>query len=325
MIPHIDPKVDYAFKKIFGSEANAPILLDLLNAVLNPPPERRIIDLSFLNPFNDKDQVEEKLSVVDVKARDQQGRLYNVEMQMCASPTYPERVLYYWAKIYAGQLSEGDDYYHLHETISISFLDDVLFPETPDFHLDFRLRSGRHAGLVFSDRLEIHLVELPKFGKDPAELVDSLEAWCYFLKNAADLDSEALPAGMQKPAVQKAMEVLTVIAQTDLEREKYEATLRWERDRRTEAKDKEKAKAAQKEAEERQKEAEERQKEAEERQKEAEEAARKAEKQGIIARIHLCQRLLKMPETPPEELVALPLEDLRAQAAALEKQVIAKP
>jgi PD-(D/E)XK nuclease family transposase len=39
MIPGLDPKVDYAFKKVFGSEANTPILLDLLDAVLKPPPD----------------------------------------------------------------------------------------------------------------------------------------------------------------------------------------------------------------------------------------------------------------------------------------------
>ena len=41
MKPGIDPRVDYALKKVFGSESSTPILLDFLNAVLKPPPERR--------------------------------------------------------------------------------------------------------------------------------------------------------------------------------------------------------------------------------------------------------------------------------------------
>ncbi len=39
MKPGIDPRVDYAFKKVFGSEASTPTLLDFLNAVLKPPPD----------------------------------------------------------------------------------------------------------------------------------------------------------------------------------------------------------------------------------------------------------------------------------------------
>src|SRR6202035_1301666 len=98
--PGIDPKVDYAFKKLFGSEANLDLLSDLLHAVLQPPPGRQIVELAILNPFNEKDTTEDKLSVVDVKARDASGRLFNVEMQMVAPWFYPQRVLYYWAKIH---------------------------------------------------------------------------------------------------------------------------------------------------------------------------------------------------------------------------------
>jgi predicted transposase/invertase (TIGR01784 family) len=108
MIPHIDPKVDYAFKKIFGSEANTPVLIDLLNAVLQPSPDRQIVDLQIQNPFNEKETADDKLSFVDIKARDQNGRIYNVEMQMCATPAYPGRVLYYWAKIYNHPLQRWD-------------------------------------------------------------------------------------------------------------------------------------------------------------------------------------------------------------------------
>ena len=109
---------------------------------------------------------------------------------MCASPTYPERVLYYWAKMYADQLTEGDDYDKLQATISISFLNDVLFTEFPDCHFAFELRSSRHPDLIFSDRQEMHVIELPKFRKNADELTDPFEGWCYFLKNAADLDSD---------------------------------------------------------------------------------------------------------------------------------------
>ncbi|MBI3822209.1 MAG: PD-(D/E)XK nuclease family transposase, partial [Planctomycetes bacterium] len=293
-----------AFKKIFGSEANAPVLIDLLNAVLKPTPERRIVAVEIDNPFNDKAGPEEKLSVVDVKARDQLGRLYNIEMQMCATPAYPERVSYYWAKIYADQLGDGDDYDKLNETVSISFLNDVLFAEVADFHVAFQLRCLKHPGLLFSDRQEMHVIELPKFRKSAEDLADTLEGWCYFLKNAADMDSTALPKKMQTPAVKHAMEVLTVISKTDLEREKYLAAVRYERDHRSIVNYAEKSR-----------------KELEQTQQKltlAEQQAETARRDAQVSRIHLCQRLLKQPLTPRDELSALSLAELEAKAKALE-------
>ena len=96
MILGIDPKVDYAFKKLFGSEANKPLLIALLNAVLRAYLVEPIVDVEILNPFNDKDLLDDKLSILDIKARDRNGRLYNIEMEMAAAKAYPKRILFYW-------------------------------------------------------------------------------------------------------------------------------------------------------------------------------------------------------------------------------------
>jgi len=126
----MDPKVDYVFKKLFASEENKPILLSALDAVLTPSLDQRLVAVDLLNPFNDKETWDDKVSVVDVKARDQRDRLYNVEMQMSASIAYPHRALYYWAVLYGQQLHEGMDYPTLKPMISISIVNDVLFPVT---------------------------------------------------------------------------------------------------------------------------------------------------------------------------------------------------
>ena len=65
--------------------------------------------------------------ILDIKARDDQGRLYNLEMQMLATASLVQRLLYYWSKIYSQQLAEGDDYTRLRPTISICFVNGVLF------------------------------------------------------------------------------------------------------------------------------------------------------------------------------------------------------
>lgn len=71
----IDPKIDLAFKWLFGREQNMDLLIDLLNAVLKPLlAVQEIVSLELLNPFSEQDSVDDKLSIVDVKARDCSGR-----------------------------------------------------------------------------------------------------------------------------------------------------------------------------------------------------------------------------------------------------------
>jgi predicted transposase/invertase (TIGR01784 family) len=69
-----------------------------------------------LNPFNHKETLDDKLSVVDIKARDQSGRHYTIEMQLLSQRQLAERILYYWARLYQHQLHEGQDYDQLQAT-----------------------------------------------------------------------------------------------------------------------------------------------------------------------------------------------------------------
>ena len=162
MRPGIDPKVDYAFKRLFGRERNLPPLRHLFHAVLKPPPADRLTDLQLLNPFSDQDALDDKLSVVDVKARDASGRLLHIEMQVLPERAFRSRVLYYWAELHRQQLQAGDPYLLLRPTISICLTDFVLFPEVPDYCLPFQVVNRTH-GLVFAPDLLLVMLELPKF------------------------------------------------------------------------------------------------------------------------------------------------------------------
>jgi predicted transposase/invertase (TIGR01784 family) len=108
MMLGIDPKVDYAFKWLFGNQKNTSILIHLLHAILNPAPDEQIVEIQILNPINDKMALDEKLSILDIKVRDQLGRQFNIEMQMLATATLKQRILYYWGKLYTEQLQVED-------------------------------------------------------------------------------------------------------------------------------------------------------------------------------------------------------------------------
>jgi predicted transposase/invertase (TIGR01784 family) len=157
MLLGVTPTVDYGFKHVFGRDRTRPILINLVDSVLAPPPEHRIQNLELLNPFNPKETLDDKLSILDIKARDQSGRQFNLEMQMLAYRYYDKRILYYATRLHQSQLHEGEDYLQLQPTISISFLDHVLFPDVPAYHLRFRLLEER-LHFPFSGDLALHIL-----------------------------------------------------------------------------------------------------------------------------------------------------------------------
>ena len=230
MVPGIDPKVDIVFKRLFGTEPNADLLIELLNGVLAFPPSRAVTAVEIQNPFHEQEALDDKLSILDIKARDAAGRHFNVEMQVLPYAAYPQRIVYYLTKLHQQQLREGEPYSGLAPSYSISFLNHVLYPERPRWHWRFQLRDPDEPDVLFTDQLELHIVELPKFNRPPTELTTACERWSYFLRYGDELDTERLPEPLQTATIQKALEVLRMLTQSELEREKYEARLKYQRD-----------------------------------------------------------------------------------------------
>jgi predicted transposase/invertase (TIGR01784 family) len=221
----------------------------------------------------------------------------------------------YWAKLHQQQLHEGHDYVELKPTISVSFLDHVLFPKVPAYHLRFRLlETSQHFPLT--DDLEFHLLELPKFTKSAEELSSDLDKWLYFLRHAEKMDTEAVPAALQQqPMVLRALEELKMLAQTDAERERYEARRKALLDYNTAMK------VARMEGREEGRSEGREEGRNQGRSEGREEGRNQGRTEGAIERIHLCERLLNRTRTPTEELASRSLEDLIQLADALQAQV----
>ena len=281
MILGIDPIVDFAFKRVFGDQRNADILIHLLNAILKLAVP--IVSIEILNPFNDKDFSEDKLTVLDVKARDQAGRLLHIEVQILLPQHFRARVLYYWALLYRQQLGEGDPYGQLRPTITICLLNQKLFPKVEDYHLCFALYNMEH-GLCFSDHMQIHVLELPKFTRRLDELRDDQDKWTYFFQHAETMDPDELPEPFREPVYQRATRELQMLTKDAALRERYESRQKAIRDQMSLLED----------------------------------AREEGREQGVlIGRVQLCQQILNRPVTPEEELLTLSIEELRQRAESM--------
>ena len=69
---------DYAFKRVFGVEENKDVLQDLLECILEIPPED-IAGLELLDKEFHKSLLSEKLGVLDIKLRLKDGTFVDME------------------------------------------------------------------------------------------------------------------------------------------------------------------------------------------------------------------------------------------------------
>ena len=83
----IDPQVDFAFKLMLGSPEHPAVTIHFLNAVLSLPSP--VTQVEILNPIQGKDRSEDKLVILDVLARDAEGRRFNIEMQTAIPSALP--------------------------------------------------------------------------------------------------------------------------------------------------------------------------------------------------------------------------------------------
>lgn len=232
------PTSDIIFRKLFGSDENKDLLVELINAVLmepsaggstDLPAPQQIVDVVIKNPFQLADYDGAKESILDIKAVDQAGRWYDVEIQMLGHAYYGRRAIYYAAKTYVEQLESGAPYGNLNPTIGIHFLGYNMFSDARV------VRQFTFADVETNDRpeqlsdLRLYFVELEKFHKDWSALATALDLWMAFLIHGEHLHKSSLPPVMHSsPGVVKAVVELERFGSDPSTRMVYEG---WEKAR----------------------------------------------------------------------------------------------
>jgi len=180
-----DPKNDLAFKKLFGDEEHSEILISFLNAVLDFKEEQAIVEVSLVNPYQVPRIPELKETILDIKAKNQKGESFIVEMQKKDLGDFTKRSLYYTSKAYVEQLSKGKDYTRLKRVYFIGLLNFNIF-ENKNYISRHLIVNQETQTQDLSD-FEFTFIELPKFNKPLEALESILDKWIYFLKHAQDL------------------------------------------------------------------------------------------------------------------------------------------
>jgi predicted transposase/invertase (TIGR01784 family) len=225
-----NPKIDYAFKKIFGSESSQEILISFLNAILSLSGDNLIIEVVIIDPYQAPKVQGLKNTFLDVKVRDRSGRFYIVEMQVLNVEGFEKRVLYNTCKAYVNQLGKGDAYRLLTDVIAITITDFVMFPELAQVVSQFCLCARENPAIYYQD-LELVFAELPKFVLTEAELTTPLDRWFYFLKTAKNLT--AIPQSLAiEPAIIQALELANRAGWSEEELDDVEKREMWLEDQR---------------------------------------------------------------------------------------------
>jgi len=180
-----DIKNDIAFRKIFGNEQKTAPLISFLNAALELEGTHRVVSVSIANPYQFPRIAGEKATVLDVRATDQSGRKFVVEMQVADKKGFDKRVQYYMARDYSMQIDEGEQYPLLNPAYFIGILD-FPFGSDTDYHTRHLILNKNTQEHVLKD-IQFSFIELPKFDKKEEELLTPIDRWTFFIKNATGL------------------------------------------------------------------------------------------------------------------------------------------
>ena len=222
---------DYAFKRVFGMEENKDVLQDLLECILDIPPED-IAGLELLDKEFHKELLSEKLGVLDIKLRLKDGTFIDIEIQNNWHFDFPERTLYYWSKMYNENIKQGQDYTKLPKCITINLIGKG-FDKNKRLHNKYLvLEQDTKEPLV--SKLEIHILNLEKArllkeGQCLDNKTKRLLNWLKFIETDNPEVREVLAENSE--IMKKANTAISVMEMSPRDKWLYDSRMKYEHDR----------------------------------------------------------------------------------------------
>lgn len=214
----VDVTNDIAFRKIFGNANKKKSLISFLNAVIAFPENRRVVDVEITNPYQLAKLSGDKSTIVDVKAKDQHGNVFIVEMQVAEFDFFHKRILYYTSQSYTSQIDKGAEYSKLKPVYFIGVLEFEIGNNSSYFSRHKVLDVEINEQVI--QHVEFNFIELPKFTKILEQLQTPIDQWTYFIKNAENLT--VIPENIKDEGLREAYTEADRQNWTKLELEDYE-------------------------------------------------------------------------------------------------------
>ncbi|AKA70860.1 hypothetical protein CSCA_3735 [Clostridium scatologenes] len=216
----MSPKYDFVFKYIFGNEKHKDLLIALLSDILAVPEEEfegiEIINSELIKVFK-----EDRKGILDVRVRTKLGKQIDVEIQILPTEYMAERTMFYWSKMYSGQIKPGDTYDKLKKCVTINIVD---FKCTPlkKLYSSYHITEDK-TGYRLTDILEVHFLEIPKLFDEDIERDenDPIVQWMEFLDAQSKGVMEMLAE--KNKDIKKAYDLLQIISKDEKARMLYEA------------------------------------------------------------------------------------------------------
>ncbi len=210
------PKIDFAFKEIMMDEKAR---IGFLSAVLKIKPEE-IKETQILNTNLRKEHEDDKQGILDVRLLMNNDAEIDIEIQLSELKVWADRSLFYLAKMFTDQIKPGESYRVFKKCVSISILNFTLFPREADFYSCFHIREDTR-NFLYTDKMEFHVIELPKLPEKLQESSSDLELWAKFIdaerKEVFDMLAD------KNPYIESAYQKLQIISQDKDKRLEYEA------------------------------------------------------------------------------------------------------
>lgn len=172
------------------------------------------------NPILEKDLFDDKVGILDIKAKIDNHINCDIEMQVVDKKNIEKRLLFYWSKMYSKGIKSGKDYNTLEKSIAILITDYALegLEEIQKYITKWNIREDDYQKIILTDVMEIYIIELPKFEKYIEKANKSLNSWVKFIENPEVVEMK------ENKEISKAKKVLEEISQD--EHERYLAELR---------------------------------------------------------------------------------------------------
>ena len=216
---------DFAFKKLFGTEANKALLLSFLNSRFEG--KERFVDITYLNSEHLGVSASERKAVFDVYCENERGEKILIEMQNGEQEYFKDRSIYYSTFPIREQAMKGKSWdYELKRVYTICFLN-FTFDDKDEFSHEVKLTDVT-TGEVFYDKLTYLYLEMPKYRKALPQLNTLYDKWLYAIKHLGELDER--PAELKEAIFNQLFETAEIAKYTPQERMDYEESLKNFRD-----------------------------------------------------------------------------------------------